>query len=164
MRPSRDAFIAGDLSMYVGYASELFVIREQNPNLSFDVAVLPQVKNAERKTTFGRMTAFGILRSSPNQALALGLMNSMSTGLLAENISASYALPPALRSAHAKRPADSYISVFYNAALAARGWLDPNAPQSEAIFRTMINDAVSGKTSADESVLSAERALQLLLK
>jgi len=52
---ARSAFIANKLAMYVGFASELQGIRSQNPNLNFDIAEVPQVRDAATKSTYGKM-------------------------------------------------------------------------------------------------------------
>ena len=50
---SREAFLAGDLALYLGYASEARFISNANPNLYYDVRPLPQPSTATVKSTYG---------------------------------------------------------------------------------------------------------------
>ena len=66
---SRDMFIAGNMAFYIGYASELFYIKDRNPNLNFNVTLVPQIEGAKLKTTYGRMNSIAITKNSKNLLL-----------------------------------------------------------------------------------------------
>jgi len=48
---SRDMFVAGDLAVYFGFAGEFDDIERKNPHLNFDIAEMPQTRDAKRNTT-----------------------------------------------------------------------------------------------------------------
>ncbi len=165
---SRTAFIQGDLALYFGYASELFSIQSQNPNLNFDVAMVPQTKDTQAKVSFGKITALGVLKSSKNLTTAYIAGNTLSSAVFAQKLVAlpAVSLPPARRdllSAHPTGENQAYLSVFFNSALIAKGWLDPDTTATDAIFRDMINNVSSGKLTIDKAVSDAGSTMDLLL-
>lgn len=161
---SHDAFVRGTLAMYLGFSSELFGIREQNPNLNFDVTHMPQVRDAIQKNTFGTIYAIGILNQSTTKANAFQAASLLTGASMAPFWVDELGLPPARRDALSQVPTDPYKAVFYRDALIARGFFDPNPSQTNALFGTLIEDVTSGKRSISESVNLANGRMELLLK
>jgi ABC-type glycerol-3-phosphate transport system substrate-binding protein len=161
---SRQAFIDGKVALYFGYASEAAGIRNKNPNLNFDVAQMPQIKGTKVPMTYGNFVGLAILKSSPNAA---ALFHAYST-LMYPQFIASYIekanLPPIRRDMYTEMPTDAYRSVFYQAALVARSWVDPNPKLSDGVFADMIENVSSGKLRLSEAVVNAERGLNNLIQ
>ena len=63
---SKDQFLSGDLAIYFGLASEIFELRDKNPNLNFDVAVLPQAKESGKSAVYGKVDGIMISKQSRN--------------------------------------------------------------------------------------------------
>jgi hypothetical protein len=61
---SFDMFTSGRLAFYIGRASELFNIERVNPNLSFDVTEIPQIKDSPTKRTYGEIYAIVVSKRS----------------------------------------------------------------------------------------------------
>lgn len=161
---SRQSFIAGDLALYIGFASDLVGLRNANPNLNFDVAPLLQSRDSSTKITFGKMSGFAIPRtaSNPNTSFfaALALTSQAPLILLAEVTG----LPPVRRDLLAERPTDAFRSIFYDSALMAHAWLDPNDEKSGEIFKDMIENVISGRSRLGEAVRIADEELENLLQ
>ena len=161
---SRQSFIAGDLALYIGFASELVGLRNANPNLNFDVAPLPQSRDGSTKITFGKMSSFAIPRTAPNPnasfSAALALTSQEPLIILAEVTG----LPPVRRDLLAVRPTDAFRSIFYDSALMARAWLDSNDEKSGEIFKDMIENVISGRSRLSEAVRIADEELKNLLQ
>ncbi len=49
MSDSKNMFLAGDLALYFGFASELDDLKNKNPNLNFDVTLFPQTGDLNLK-------------------------------------------------------------------------------------------------------------------
>lgn len=161
---SGQAFLAGDLALYLGYVSEARFLHSANPNLDFTVTPLPQPANARLKSAYGLVYAFMTPRGAKNaaggyQAAAI-LTNS------AEQAAAAVAtgLAPAALSQLAIAPADPVAVVAYSEALYAKGWLSPVPADTDAIFSGMIGGVVSGRLTIQAALSSAERALSALLQ
>ena len=161
---SLDMFTASKLVFYIGKASELFKIQSMNPNLSFDVTGVPQVKDSPIKRTYGDIYAIIVNKKSNNVALALEVSRLLSVGDNAKNFSTAVSLPPASRSLLSVKPSDPYLFSFFNSALISRSWLDPNKIQTDLIFKDLIENILSNSMSTGEAISKAQGQLELLLR
>ncbi len=161
---SRDAFIAGDLATYLGYASEVADIRAKNPNLNFDVAMVPQARESGTKATHGRMLALAVTlnaRFADDAWRAAQIMSSAEAQQLWSELSL---LPPVRRDLLEQKPSDdARAALFYEAAIQARGWLDPDPAESAIVFRDMVEDTVAGRSRIGVATLRAQSELGALL-
>ncbi len=164
MPNSRDAFISGKLAVYFGYASELFTLRDRNPNLSFDVAQMPQTRNAQAKLTFGKINGIAISKTSKNITTAYTAAALLAGKDTSQLIATALNLPPVRRDLLSTKPATSYSTVFYNSALIARAWLDPDTTATTSFFAGMVNAIVSGASSISQAVTKASDEIDLSLR
>jgi ABC-type glycerol-3-phosphate transport system substrate-binding protein len=160
---SIDMFTQGKLAFYLGHASELFTIQATNPNLSFDVAPVPQLATATAKRTDADIYAIAVNKKSQNLAAAFGVAGLLSTGDNAQAFATALSLPPALRSLLAVKPTDPYLFTFFNQAIISQSWLDPDPVQSDAIFSELVDNIVSSKLSTGDALSKAQGELQLLV-
>ncbi len=160
---SKNFFVAGDLALYFGFASELADIRLKNPQLNFDVAPLPQSKNAAQKVTFGSMSGFAFARNSPNVAAAYSALVSLVSPAALVKWTELTRLPPVRRDMLEIKPADPYLAVFYDSALISRGWLDPSGRDTNSLFQTMVENIVSGKERVGEAVTRVSQEIDNLM-
>lgn len=157
---SKDLFLRGDLAMYLGFGSELFDIQEKNPNLNFDVTRVPQVRDGVVKATFGNFYALALLKQSNNPAGAFSAAFILTGQEAAKLWSDFFNIPPARRDLLAQVPTDAFHSVFYTEALIAHAFLDPAPVETDSIFRTMIDDIISGRESVNRAVGAVDTKLQ----
>lgn len=160
---SKQLFASGDLAIYFGFASELRELIRMNPNLNFDISALPQLRDADRKVTYGKMNAFAIPRTSknPSGAFAAELMLTNINNIAA--LSSATGLPPVRRDLLVNKPTDAFTSVFYNGALISKAWLEPDSAKTDDIFQNMIESVTSGRARLSEAVNIADEELNLLL-
>ncbi|MBM2817929.1 MAG: protein of unknown function with transrane region [Parcubacteria group bacterium] len=160
---SRSYFLSGDLAVYFGFASEFNDIRMKNPNLNFDVAVIPQRREARTRTTFARIQGLATVKSSKKLSSAF---NTISSLVSKDNISIwskTSGLPPVRRDLLAAGASDPVRSIFYASAIISKGWLDPDRKETNAIFQNMVESIVSGKSRLGEAVSRADSEIQNLL-
>lgn len=160
---SQDRFVAGDLAMYFGFASEADDIREKNPNLNFDVAPIPQSRNGELRKTFGKMTGLAISRNAKNTLGAFETINILTSREVIEVLNEVTGLPPVRRDLLQPDPSDPYETVFFTSALWADGILDINKSESEKILQSMIESVSTGRLGVSEAVSRAENEIIQLL-
>lgn len=159
----REAFVQSTLAYYFGTASELPLIRAQNPNLNFGISLPPQAMGAVRVTS-GRTYGFAIPKSAPNQLLAYTaatlLANTVSQSALTTATGADLALIPVRRDVLAAKPAnDPYVALLYDAALVQRSWMDPNPITSSQVFATLVRDVASATLSTGDALSKAAATL-----
>jgi ABC-type glycerol-3-phosphate transport system substrate-binding protein len=161
---SLDMFTSGKLAFYIGRASELFKIESINPNLSFDVTDLPQIKDSPTKRTYGEIYGVVINKRSSNLSSAFGVIGAFSQGENAKSLSVALSIPPTLRALLADKPTDNpYLFTFFNSALISRSWLDPDKEKSSLIFQELIENVLSNNLSVNEAIGKAQGQLELLL-
>ncbi|MDO8579645.1 MAG: extracellular solute-binding protein [bacterium] len=158
----RTMFLAGRLALYFGYASELSGLRGANPNLNFDVAVMPQAEG--NRMTFGRMNAIALLKTSPNVGPAYIAAVTLTSAPLQTEWLTNSGFPPVRRDMLRTLPSDAFQSVIYQSALISRAWLDPYREATLGTFMRLIEDVTSGVSRVSESVNEANLELDNLLR
>ncbi|MDP3726543.1 MAG: extracellular solute-binding protein, partial [bacterium] len=160
---SKDMFLAGDLAVYFGFASEFNDIRIKSPHLNFDVALVPQTKDVKAKTTYGNMTGFAVLKQSKNPTTAFYVASIMTDRDFIRDFAGVNFLPPVRRDLLAKVPGGAFESVFYSSALIARAWLDPAPAQTFIIFSRLVENVTSGRERLSEAITRASQDIGRLL-
>lgn len=161
---SQQAFLAGDLALYLGYASEARFFTQANPNLDFDVTPIPQPATATTKNVYGLVYAFMIPRGAANSSGAYqvaGLFSNSSEQIAA---AAATGLAPATLNQLEEPPTDPVSAVSYAEALYANGWLSPAPASTDTVFSGMIGNVISGRSSISIALSSAEQALNSYLQ
>lgn len=157
-------FTSGDSAYYLGFASELTALRNKNPNLNFGVAPVPQSRVSGRTITYGKVHSVSITRGVRNTGAAFRAALLLVSREVAEPLSYELILPTARRDLLSIKQNDAIVSVFFEAALQARGWLDPENVATRDIFRDMIDGVTSGRARTQEAVNVASRSLETLMK
>ena len=160
---SKQVFLSEDLATYFGFASEYSDIKEKNPNLNFDVAIVPQVLDAKAKITFGELYGFALLKGSQNLLPAFNLLSQLVGPDSVSTLLQFMDVAPARLDLISAGSKDPIKTIFFNSALISRGWADPNSSQSDQIFKDMIENITTGKTSVEDSVTKASMELGNLL-
>lgn len=159
----RDMFVAGDLALYIGYASEIDEIQRGNPNLNFDVTQVPQSQTGPRDTTYARILGASILRKSQNRENAYTALLALTTPTSAAQFAHAANVAPVRRDLLSAEQEDAYKSVFYRAAIQSLTWKDPHSSQSRTIFKDMVENVSSGRLRVSEAVERADNDLNALL-
>lgn len=159
---SQRAFLAGDLALYLGYASEARYLRSANPNLEFEAAPLPQPATASIKRAYGLVYALMIPRGAANPEGAFQAAVSL-TGA-SRSAALHTGLAPAALTELTAPPDDPLAEAAYAETLYTRGWLSPSPADTDAVFSAMIIDVISGRSTPEAALASAERSLTSLLQ
>lgn len=160
---SQFMFLAGDLAVYFGFASELPLLKIKNPNLNFDVAQMPQSRNASSKITFGTMQGLAITKASRNPSAAFTVINGLSTPDAIAAFAQFQGLPPVHRELLTRGNINPNQALFYTSALISRAWYDPNKVATRTIFKNMIESVTSGRLYASDAIQNGEQELYQLL-
>lgn len=158
----RTEFVRGNLALYFGAGSERSVIERENANLSYDIALVPQGSNATIKRDFGTFYAFAIPRASKNIQGAYGVATLFADEVNSKALADSLGFAPVRRALFTGATGDVYRDVIYQAALTARGWLDPSPEGSDVVFRTMIDEMHKGQARTKSIILDTVQELENL--
>lgn len=161
---AKNWFLSGSLATYFGFSSELFDIREKNPNIDFDVAPFPQIRNGRNRVTYGSMYGLSIVRSSANQAASYAVMQALTAPDALTILGQLSYLPPVRRDMLATGSTDPYQTIFFDSALISRGWLDINTARTTQIFQNMTESITSGRASIDNAIRTAQDEMDLSIQ
>lgn len=164
MTDSRQAFLAGDLALYIGYASEAGFLSSANPNLDFTVSPLPQPATATTKSAYGLLYALMIPRGAKNAAgayQAAALLANVPEQTIAATV---VGLAPASLNALTNAPSDPITAVAAAEALYTYGWLSPLPADTDQVFSDMITNVISGRLNVPSALTAGADALTALLQ
>lgn len=161
---SKLAFLSEDLAIYFGFASEYLDIKEKNPNLNFDVAIMPQVADAKTKITYGEIYGFSILRNSPNALPAFNLISLLVGRDSVNSFLEVMPVSPARRDLISIGVDNPIKTIFYNSALISRAWMDPDSKKTDQIFQDMVENITTGRMDIYGSVARASMEIDNLLE
>jgi ABC-type glycerol-3-phosphate transport system substrate-binding protein len=161
MAEDKNTFISGDLALYFGYGSEAANIDSKNPNLNFDVTMVPQGGAATALRTYGEFYGFAIPRASSNAQGAFAAATTIASQSYADALTRGLDLASVRRDLIAKGDTSPYRAAMLRSALIARSWLDPDPVASDAIFLQMVEDVVSNRIRVGGAVGDAIKRLIL---
>ena len=161
---SKQFFLSEDLAIYFGFASEYNDIKEKNPNLNFDVAMMPQILDAKAKITYGELYGFAILKSSRNVTATFSLLSLLIGSDSISSLIQIMDVSPVRRDIISIGSPDPVKTVFFNSALISRGWIDPDSSKTDQIFQDMVENITTGKTDLQGSVSKASMEIDNLLQ
>jgi ABC-type glycerol-3-phosphate transport system substrate-binding protein len=151
----KTAFLSSMLATYFGFASEIADIRNKNPNLNFDIAPLPQIRQGGLKASYGRMYGFSLVRASQNANASYQIISILTTPDHLKQLSQTMYLPTVRNDLIAQGSTDPYITIFNQAALTSRTWLDASPAQSRQIFGDLVQSITSGQKSVNNAIQDA---------
>ncbi len=163
MASDKNSFVGGTLAVYFGKASELRNIREKNPNLNFDVSYFPQLRDSTVRVVPASLSGLAVLKNSKNLAGSLAVIRKLSDADSAKKWSDISLLPPLRRDLLANKPSDSFLSIFYDSALWAKGWLDPAVNSTSAIYSDLIDNVTTGSKNYADALKEAGDKINNLL-
>jgi ABC-type glycerol-3-phosphate transport system substrate-binding protein len=161
---SQTMFANGDLALYFGLASEYATLRAKNPHLNLAVAPFPQTRDAKLVVTAGRSWGLAGLKTSRNPGGAVRLAFALADPERMQKLADAAASAPAARALLAKKPASAAGAVFYEAALQARAFLDPNPAETSALFQKVVEDITGGRGQVSSGVGDLRTGLERLLR
>lgn len=159
----RNAFSAGDLAIYFGFASEYADVLRRNPNINFAVAEVPQGADATSKRTYGKFYGVAIPKKARNGVGAVAAINTVfKNGTYAATLAATLNMAPTHRQVLQAGAESAQQQTAYNAALSSRGWLSPGAERVDELFGQLINDVTSGRDRPSSAVSNTLTRLRLV--
>ncbi|OGZ47324.1 MAG: hypothetical protein A3J54_03465 [Candidatus Ryanbacteria bacterium RIFCSPHIGHO2_02_FULL_45_13b] len=158
-----EAFAREDLAMFIGRASMFNSLSQRSPHINIGVSPVPQYSQAPVKIGYGRVMAFTVPAQSPKQTTAWQVAVFLSQNAQASSIADDMKLAPTRRDLLGAGHTFPPFSVFYEEALRARVWYDPDPARSSPLFINMIELVAAGR-DAGAAVAEASTRLSDLLK
>lgn len=164
LKTSREMFLSGTLSMYVGYASELKQLREINPNLPIGFTLLPQARTTGTRSTYAKVWGIAAAKASTNVAAALYDAQILTSKDFVSAVSAASGMPPLRRDLLSERQTAAFPSITFESSIISKTWLDPYPYGTDRMFDRMIDNITSGKRTVESAVTDAGTELGQILE
>lgn len=155
-------FLRGDSAMYIGFGSEALDIRAKNPNLNFDIALLPQAKDT-KKLTYGKIYGIAIPQEALHKEAMLNTAMILTSSEFQEGFALKSNFAPIRRDLLGKPAENGVLDIVYKSALWSKAWLDPNTELTDELFQEMVEGVTGGKAKAEESVILFAEGLKQIL-
>lgn len=159
---SLNFFLSGNLAMYFGFASEIFSIQQKNPNLNYDVALIPQIRDTKKKINYAHIYGLSISKQSKVAAGAFSVINALTEPASIQALESVTNLPPVRNDLVSGKPTDEFRAIFYPSALIAHSWIDPDSVATTDIFRNMIESITSGQARVTGALSEASQNITAL--
>lgn len=166
---SEEEFLAGNLAIHFDFASNYKSLRQKNPNLNFDVALVPQRRDpdtgkVQNEVTITRLHGLAAMKSSKNLTTAFVVIRLLLDPENAAQFAKIYNLPPVRRDLLAKAPAEPEMAVAYASAIRGKTWLDPRPEATDQEFQKLVESVSSGRDQAAGALTVLDGRLQDLVK
>jgi len=149
------AFAQGKIVYYLDFQSRESEIKLINPDASYNIRELPQVKETKKPVYLIRYETFAVPNSSKNQAAAWDFLNYLVSG---DNIGTYY-------SASKNSPAlSSKLEINKTIIENAATWYNPDAVETDKIFCSAIDQVLAGKSAQTVLDGTAQQVTDLLKK
>ncbi len=158
------AFLDENLSVYFGMASDLKRIKETNPFLDFDVALVPENENG-RSFSYSEVLGLSILKSSKKPSDAISAIYQLMSASSLENLSSRLdGFPPSRSDLISSPPQEFfYFPVLYEAGRKSMSWSDPSSGEIEEALKEMVESVVDRLLEADVAVKRAHSQIKSIL-
>lgn len=157
----RDRFSSGDLALYFGKGSEAKELEKINPNLSFDIAEIPQGAASTVKRTYANFYGLSLVRSSDNLPGTAMVVRELGGQADQEKLALAYNMVPASRALVAKGSNDTYGRITYKSAAIAYGWLSPNRAATDEIFSVTMREVLENRSDSVSAVTDALQRFEI---
>lgn len=158
-----ERFLSGDLAMYFGKTSRYDEFKRINPNLNFDVAVVPQ-KSGANPITYGDFTAIAIVKNTDRATDAFNTLGRITEPSIANLLSEIIDLPPARRDVLGYTQSSAEKETFFASAVWAKAFYDPYPEKTYDIFNEMISLYTSGQIGLSEVVGIGNQKLEVMFE
>lgn len=150
-------FVAERLAMYIGYASELPVLRSRNPKGDFEMTYLPQTKGYNTFAVGAQMYSVATLKTSKNLITALTVESQLAGSGVAPAIAAALGATPPFRS---YATVQGVPDVIARSMLVTKLWYDSFPAESVGLVASMLADIISGRFNPTDAANTFVSRLQ----
>lgn len=165
MQNARDAFGQGKVAMIFDYASSLPELKARNAYLNFEVAPVPQPKNAATPVAFPDYWGYVVSRQTKYPTIAWDfILQAATNATVANEYAVRTGKPPALNSLLYQYQNDPTLSVFARQALIARSWDERDKDAARTIFSQMIHAVVVEKERPIDALGAAQNAVNQIIQ
>lgn len=158
----RELFAAGNLALYFGLASDKAYIDTKNPNLRYELAMIPTPKASESQylnTGYVKVYNLAITKTAKNQFLAAKVVTDLSDKDNSLKLASAVGLAPARTELLSVEQGDPMQSIVYRSAGRGDIVLEPKYKLLQTLFDQMTESFAGSRLTPSEIVTKAQEEL-----
>ncbi len=161
---AQEAFAAGKVAFFFGYAYQRDIIRRQNPQLRFGTAPLPQISQTGPQVNYANYWVETVSKKTQFSDQAWDFLLFASAEANVRSYLTKTKKPTALRQLLAEQKIDLDLGVFADQLLIAKNWYHgyDNLAMETAI-QEMIDEVLKGKATEEALSLAAQKVQQTMI-
>jgi len=161
---SEDAFAQNRVAMALGYSVMSQRLLSKNARVKFEIASLPQVKNAVFHKNYPAYWGFGVYKNSKNKDAAWQFLKFLAQPDISRYYLSATKKPAAQKNLVVEQQSDARLGVFATQGLTAFFWTQLDEPVIKQVFREMIEAQLNSDQSSSLAVKTAEAKIKSLMK
>ena len=161
---SEEAFAQNRAAMALGYSVMSRRLLSKNARAKFDVAPLPQVKNAVFHKNYPDYWGFGVYKNSKNKDAAWQFLKFLAQPDISRYYLNTTKKPAAQKSLVVEQQSDPRLGVFATQGLTAFFWTQLDESVVKQVFREMIEAQLTSDQPSSLAIKSAEAKIKSLMK
>lgn len=158
----RDLFAAGNLGLYFGLASDKAYIDTKNPNLKYEVALVPIPKasdGAYLNVNYAKVYGLAVSAKAPNQYLSQKVITDLADKDNSAKVSHYLSLAPAREDLLSVNQTNTLMDVIYRAARKGDFVLEPRKGLLYTIFDQITESFAGSRLTPVEIITKAQDEL-----
>ena len=161
---SEEAFAQNRAAMALGYSATSKKLLSKNARAKFEIAALPQVKNAVFHKNYPEYWGFGVYKNSKNKDAAWQFLKFLAQPDISRYYLSATKKPAAQKSLVVEQQNDPRLGVFATQGLTAFFWTQLDEAIIKRVFREMIEAQLTSDQSPTLTIKSAEAKIKSLMK
>ena len=161
---SEEAFAQNRATMALGYSVMSRRLLSKNARAKFDIAPLPQVKNAVFHKNYPDYWGFGVYKNSKNKDASWQFLKFLAQPDISRYYLNTTKKPAAQKSLVVEQQSDPRLGVFATQGLTAFFWTQLDESVIKQVFREMIETQLTSDQPSSLAIKSAEAKIKSLMK
>lgn len=161
---SIDAFANGRAAFLYSYSYTRQTLLQKNPNLNFDVAMVPQPNLDDPAVNFANYWGEVVSKQSKNAAWAWDFLKFITSKSSLDKYYAQNKQPSSRLDLVELQAADPEIGVFATANLTAKPFYRPDQEKMDAIFAGMIDNVILNGIAPRDALARAEQQVTAIVR
>ena len=161
---SEEAFAQNRAAMALGYSTMSRGLLSKNARAKFDIAPLPQVKNAVFHKNYPDYWGLGVYKNSKNKDAAWQFLKFLAQPDISRYYLNTTKKPAAQKSLVVEQQSDPRLGVFATQGLTAFFWTQLDESVVKQVFREMIEAQLTSDQPSSLAIKAAEAKIRSLMK
>lgn len=161
---AQDVFLSGKAGFYIGFMSEYENLKKKNPHLDITISLLPQLTDAPRPITSGKLYMLVVPRASRLQTQSWLMAKYFTDPAGGKKFTDTIKTVLPRRDVLPSYANEEVRSIFARSILSLKLWRIPEPVATKNVLNTMIEDLAAGRGSSSDVIRNAKTQLNNIIQ